>query len=190
MTFWQSHVHVGQLCTEILVGGAWVVYNGDMWGKVGNMLVSPSPSHPTMFIGEYTHNLDDKGRLAVPKKFRSALEHGAVVTRGLDSCLFLYTKEEWTKLAEKLANLPFSQANTRAFARLMLAGAMDVALDAQGRVILPEYLRDFAGLKKTIIVAGLYNRLELWDEEKWKEYTKKAEDTSGEIAEQMSSLGI
>jgi len=143
-----------------------------------------------MFIGEYAHNLDDKGRIAVPKKFRTDLNKGAVVTRGLDNCLFLYTKKEWTKLAEKLANLPFAQSNTRAFARLMLAGAMDVEIDAQGRIILPEYLREYAGLNKEIIVAGLYNRLELWDSVKWSEYKKKTELESNQIAEQMSALGV
>lgn len=143
-----------------------------------------------MFIGEYSHNLDEKGRLAIPKKFRADLSQGAVVTRGLDSCLFLYTKSEWGKLAEKLAQLPFSQANTRAFARLMLAGAMDVEVDTQGRIMLPEYLRTFAGLKKSIIVAGLYNRLELWDEEKWKNYTASSESESAAIAEQMGNLGV
>jgi len=143
-----------------------------------------------MFIGEYSHNLDDKGRMAVPKKFRPDLVKGAVVTRGLDNCLFLYTHDEWSKLAEKLANLPFAQANTRAFARLMLAGAMDVSLDKQGRIILPEYLRTFAGLSKNIVVAGLYNRLELWDQKKWDEYKKKTEGESNEIAEQMAELGV
>jgi len=143
-----------------------------------------------MFIGEYTHNLDEKGRLAVPKKFRSVLSKGAVVTRGLDDCLFLYTKAEWKKLADKLASLPFAQANTRAFARLMLAGAMDVSVDKQGRIVLPEYLRSFAGLKKNTIVAGLYNRLEIWDQQKWSTYTKRTEKQSGQIAEQMSELGI
>lgn len=143
-----------------------------------------------MFIGEYSHSIDDKGRLAVPKKFRAVLEKGAVVTRGLDTCLFLYTKDEWKKLADKLANLPFSQANTRAFARLMLAGAMDVELDKQGRIILPEYLRQFAGLKKEIVVAGLYSRLELWDREKWAAYSLKAEANSNDIAEQMGELGV
>lgn len=144
----------------------------------------------TMFIGEYSHNLDDKGRLAVPKKFRADLSKGAVVTRGLDNCLFLYTKKEWQVLAEKLANLPFAQANTRAFARLMLAGAMDVHVDKQGRVILPEYLRTFADLKKNVVVAGLYNRLELWDQKKWEEYTNQSEKESSKIAEQMSELGV
>lgn len=143
-----------------------------------------------MFIGEYAHNLDDKGRLAVPKKFRSVLAKGAVVTRGLDDCLFLYTKAEWQKLAEKLAGLPFAQANTRAFARLMLAGAMDVDVDNQGRIVLPEYLRRFAKLTKEVIVAGLYNRLELWDKNAWAAYTKRSEKESAKIAEQMSELGV
>lgn len=143
-----------------------------------------------MFIGEYSHNLDEKGRLAVPKKFRSDLSKGAVVTRGLDNCLFLYTKIEWKKLADKLATLPFSQSKARAFSRLMLAGAMDVNVDKQGRIMLPEYLRISAGLKKNIIVAGLYNRLELWDQKNWEEYKTKSEKESGEIAEGMFELGI
>jgi MraZ protein len=143
-----------------------------------------------MFIGEYLHSLDEKGRLSIPKKFRSDLATGAVVTRGLDKCLFLYTKAEWQKLAETLANLPFAQANSRAFARLMLAGAMDVEVDKQGRIILPEYLRTFGGLTKNVVVAGLYNRLELWDEKMWTEYKAKTESESEAIAEQMGALGI
>ena len=143
-----------------------------------------------MFIGEYSHNLDEKGRLAVPKKFRTVLSKGAVVTRGIDNCLFLYTKAEWQKLAEKLANLPFAQANTRAFARLMLAGAMDVEVDTQGRIMLPEYLRAYAGVKKEVIVAGLYNRLELWDKDAWAAYTKNNEKESVQIAEHMADLGV
>ncbi len=159
-------------------------------GKSGEWVKCLSTQSKSMFIGEYSHNLDEKGRLAVPKKFRQVLSKGAVVTRGLDNCLFLYTKQEWQKLAEKLANLPFAQANTRAFARLMLAGAMDVDVDGQGRVVVPEYLRSFAGLKKEIVVAGLYNRLELWDKDAWADYTKKNEKESGKIAEQMSELGV
>ncbi|MFA5211081.1 MAG: division/cell wall cluster transcriptional repressor MraZ [Patescibacteria group bacterium] len=143
-----------------------------------------------MFIGEYNHNLDDKSRLAIPKKFRNDLLNGAVITRGLDNCLFVYTKIEWEKLAEKLATLPFSQANSRAFARLMLAGAMDVVLDKQGRVVLPDYLRSFSGIKKNVIIAGLYNRLEIWDEQSWIEYKKQTESSSNEIAEKMFDLGI
>lgn len=143
-----------------------------------------------MFIGEYKHNLDEKGRLAIPSKFRLNLKKGAIVTRGIDNCLFLYTQQEWDKLAEKLSALPVSQLKARAFARLMLAGAMDVKLDNQGRIILPEYLRSFAGMKKQVIVAGLYNRLELWDEFLWEKYKKQNEKNSAEIAEQMGELGI
>ncbi len=143
-----------------------------------------------MFIGEYVHNLDEKGRLALPAKFRGDLKSGAVVTRGLDNCLFLYTKKEWEKFAGKLAALPFSQSNSRAFARLMLAGAMDVDIDKQGRVVLPEYLREFACLGKTTVIAGLYSRLEIWNEEKWKAYKKQTESESGVIAERMAELGI
>ena len=143
-----------------------------------------------MFIGEYSHNLDEKGRLAIPKKFRKELAKGAVITRGLDDCLFLYTNKEWGILAKKLANLPFSQANVRAFARLMLAGAMECSLDKQGRFVIPEYLRNYAGFKKEIVVAGLYNRLELWHAAAWKRYTKQTESTKNDIAEQLGELGI
>lgn len=143
-----------------------------------------------MFIGEYSHNLDDKGRLAIPSKFRNSLKKGAVVTRGLDNCLFLYTRNEWSVLAEKLAALPISQSKARAFARLMLAGAMDVEIDKQGRIILPEYLRVFAQMKKTVVIAGLYSRLEIWDQELWEKYKRQTEAESGNIAEQMADLGV
>lgn len=143
-----------------------------------------------MFIGEYTHTIDDKNRLAVPVKFRAALSGGAVVTRGLDNCLFLYTRDEWQKLAEKFANLPLAQANTRAFTRLMLAGAMDVELDKQGRILVPDYLKSFASLTKNVVVAGLYSRLELWDESKWTAYKQQTEANSSEIAEKLGELGV
>jgi MraZ protein len=143
-----------------------------------------------MFIGEYHHNIDPKGRLAVPAKFRNELATGAVVTKGLDDCLFLYTKEEWEKLAEKLAQLPISKSNTRAFSRLMLAGAMDVEIDKQGRIMLPEYLRKYGNLKKQVVVAGLYNRLEIWDEARWDAYKQGTEKTSGDIAEALGELGV
>jgi len=143
-----------------------------------------------MFIGEYKHSIDEKGRLAIPTKFRKDLSKGAVVTRGLDTSLFLFPKEEWGKLAEKLASLPLGQSNSRAFARLMLAGAMDVSLDKQGRVVLPEYLRQYASLNKTTIIAGLYNRLEIWDEEKWETYKKKVEEDADAVAEKLGEIGI
>ncbi len=143
-----------------------------------------------MFIGEYQHSLDDKGRLAIPVKFRADFKQGAVVTRGLDNCLFVYTKSAWQELAFKLSKLSISHAKTRAFARLMLAGAMDVEIDNQGRILLPDYLRIFASIKRSIVVAGLYDRVELWDANRWASYKKTTEKASNEIAETMGELGV
>lgn len=139
-----------------------------------------------MFIGEYSHTIDNKGRMAVPAKFRQNLKKGAIVTRGLDNCLFIYTQSEWEKLVEKLSSLPLSQEKSRAFSRLMLAGAMDVAIDSQGRILIPEYLRKFANLKKDAIIAGLYNRLEIWDSSQWQTYKQKTEKQSTKIAEELT----
>ncbi|MBI2410823.1 MAG: division/cell wall cluster transcriptional repressor MraZ [Candidatus Kerfeldbacteria bacterium] len=143
-----------------------------------------------MFIGEYQHSIDEKGRLAIPVKFRAKLSGGAVVTRGLDRCLFLYPMDAWNALAEKLVKLPISQSKSRAFSRLMLAGAMDVTLDRQGRIILPEYLREYADTNKKVVVAGLYDRLEIWDEAAWKKYKTATEQESNEIAETLGELGV
>ena len=143
-----------------------------------------------MFIGEYSHTIDEKNRLAIPSKFRNELTNGAVVTRGLDDCLFLYTKKSWNELAEKLAKLPISQAGSRAFSRLMLAGAMDVTLDKQGRINLPDYLKKYGSLKKKVVVTGLYNRLEIWDNDTWEKYKSGTEKNSGDIAEALGELGV
>lgn len=143
-----------------------------------------------MFIGEYQASIDDKGRVSIPVKFRSSLKSKVVVTRGLDNSLFLYTVDEWKKLAAKLASLPISTANTRAFSRLMLAGAMDCEIDKQGRIILPAYLKTFAKISKKVILAGLYNRIEIWSEELWESYKKQTEKESNAIAEQLGSLGV
>ena len=144
----------------------------------------------TMLLGEYRHNLDVKGRMAIPAKFRDQLKAGAIITRGLDNCLFIFSATEWEVLAQKLVALPLAQANSRAFSRLMLAGAMDVELDGQGRILIPDYLRNYAGIKKQAVVAGLYNRIEVWDTETWERYKQKTESASEEIAEKLGELGI
>lgn len=143
-----------------------------------------------MLLGEYKHNLDIKGRVAVPAKFREKLVGGAIITRGLDNCLFVFGSKEWESLAQKLVNLPLAQANSRAFSRLMLAGAMDVELDNQGRILIPDYLRKYADLKKQVVVAGLYSRVEIWDQDNWDKYKQKTENSSEEIAEKLGELGI
>lgn len=143
-----------------------------------------------MFIGEFNHSLDIKGRIALPKKFRSDLEKGLVITKGLDNCLWIYSMEEWVNLAKKLVNLPISQSDTRAFSRMMLAGAMDVNLDSQGRIVIPEYLRTYANINKKVIIAGLYDRLELWDQDKWNDYKSNTESKVDQLAERLGELGI
>ncbi|MFA6354248.1 MAG: division/cell wall cluster transcriptional repressor MraZ [Candidatus Paceibacterota bacterium] len=143
-----------------------------------------------MFLGEYKHNLDTKGRMAIPVKFRDKLIAGAIITRGLDNCLFVFGNKDWEILAQKLIALPLAQANSRAFTRLMLAGAMDVEVDNQGRILIPDYLRKYADLKKQVVVAGLYNRMEIWDAENWERYKQKTEGASEEIAEKLGELGI
>ena len=160
--------------------GEWciIITSGEKWIKVG---ITKS----VMFIGEYQHSIDGKGRMAVPAKFRQVLKKGAIVTRGLDSCLFVYTATEWQKLVDRLTDLPLSQSKSRAFSRFLLAGAIDVSVDAQGRILIPEYLRKFAGLKKDTTIAGLYNRLEVWDTSVWEKYQLATEKSSVKIAEDL-----
>lgn len=143
-----------------------------------------------MFIGEYAYSIDEKKRLAIPTKFRQVLGRKAVITRGLDQCLFLYPVKEWGGLAKKLARLPLSQADARGFARLMLTGAMEVNLDALGRILIPDYLKTYAFLEKKVVIAGVYNRVEIWDEVKWQQYKKKTETAVGDIAERLKELGV
>ena len=141
-----------------------------------------------MFIGEYNHTIDEKGRVAIPAKFRQLLRGGAVVTRGLDNCLVIYPKKEWAILAHKISSLPFNKANDRSLARFILAGAMDIEFDAQGRATVPEYLRTFAKLTKKAVVAGLYNRLEIWNDTAWEKLKNETEKQSNQIAEALGEI--
>lgn len=143
-----------------------------------------------MFIGEYQHSIDPKKRLALPSKFRGELGARVVVTRGLDRSLFVYPMKVWEELAGKLGSLPVGETGTRSFIRLMLAGATDVELDAQGRVLIPEYLKKEAGLAKEVTVVGLYNRLEIWDTKEWEKYKHQAEKNTEKIANELGKLGI
>ena len=143
-----------------------------------------------MFIGEYQHNVDLKKRLALPSRFRKELGSKVVVTRGLDKCLFVYPLKVWKEIAEKLGTFPMGESATRSFVRIMLSGAVDVDLDSQGRILLPDYLKEYAGVEKNVTIAGVFNRLEIWDENKWAEYRSKAEENTDQIAEQLGKLGI
>lgn len=143
-----------------------------------------------MFLGEYRHSIDAKKRLSIPAKFRRDLAGSIVLTRGLDRSLFLYPREEWSRIAEKLSALPAGHANTRGFVRLLLAGAQEISLDALGRILIPEYLRRFAGIQEQVVITGVYNRLEIWDERVWNVYQQTMEQNTDELAEKLGELGV
>ncbi len=142
-----------------------------------------------MLIGEYIHNLDDKKRLSVPAKFRRELGDGAVLTRGLDGCLWLFPSRQWAVLAGKIAALPMAQADSRSFSRLLLSGASEVEFDGLGRILIPEYLKQYGGLKRQVVFAGVHTRVELWDADAWTAYKKKLEKQSDTIAQKLGDLG-
>lgn len=143
-----------------------------------------------MFMGEYQHTIDAKGRLIVPSKFRDLLGEHFVVTKGLDSCLFIYPPAEWSAFEEKLKQLPLTSSDARKFVRFFFSGALECDLDNQGRIILPPNLRAYAGLKKEIISIGVNNRVEIWDREKWKDYNEEENFISQELAIKMENIGI
>jgi MraZ protein len=143
-----------------------------------------------MLIGQYEHTIDAKKRLALPAKFRGELGDKVIVTKGVENCLIVYTEKEFLVMSEKLSNLTISQPEARAFTRTMLAGAMEITLDKLGRILVPDYLKKYAGLDKNVIVCGLSNRLEIWDAENWSAWTKEAEKGVSEIVSKLGGLGI
>ena len=143
-----------------------------------------------MLIGEYKHNLDPKKRLSIPSKFRKELGEDAVLTRGLDNCLFVFPSQSWKPFAEMLAGLSMAKKDTRSFSRLFLSGAVEVEFDSLGRIFIPDVLKEYAQLNKSVVVACLFNRLEIWDETRWNKYKGDLEKNSDSIAEKLGELGI
>ncbi|MBU9738714.1 division/cell wall cluster transcriptional repressor MraZ [Diplocloster agilis] len=141
-----------------------------------------------MFMGEYNHSIDPKGRLIIPSKFREILGDEFVVTKGLDGCLFVFPNDEWQAFEEKLRALPMANKNARKFSRFFMAGATTCELDKQGRILLPSTLREFADLEKDVVLAGLLNRIEIWSKARWNE--NNTYDDMDDIAEQMMDLGL
>lgn len=138
-----------------------------------------------MFMGEFEHSLDTKGRLTVPAKFRDELGDSFVVTRGLDKCLFVYSREEWQILEAKLKSLPMTRSDARSFVRFFFSGASECELDKQGRILLPQKLRDYAQLEKDCTLLGVSNRVEIWDSTIWTNYANDAETSFADIAENL-----
>jgi mraZ protein len=141
-----------------------------------------------MFMGEYSHTIDTKGRLIVPSKFREQLGNEFVVTKGLDGCLFVYPNEEWKNIEEKFRNIPLTTKDARKFSRFFFAGAASCEVDKQGRILLPQVLREFADLSKDVVLVGVLSRIEIWSKERWQD-TNSYEDMD-EVAEHMAELGL
>jgi len=143
-----------------------------------------------VFMGEYLHTIDNKGRLIFPAKFRDELGELFIATKGLDNCLFVYTRSEWAILEEKLKKLPLAKPEARAFIRFFFSGAAELECDKQGRVLLPTNLREHARLDKDVVVIGVSTRIEVWNKDAWDEYNQKVSPTVAEIAENLADLGI
>jgi MraZ protein len=143
-----------------------------------------------MFMGEYQHNIDEKGRMIIPSKFREELGAEFILTRGLDQCVFGYPLSEWKVIEEKLKSLPFTKKDARAFTRFFFSGAAECQLDKQGRVNIASPLRDYAKLEKDCVVIGVSNRIEIWSKSIWEEYFSKSEDSFGEIAESLMDFDL
>ena len=144
-----------------------------------------------MLIGEYTHIIDNKNRISLPSKFRSSMGKKIVVTPGLDKCLFAFTTAEWQRIAAKLSeNASMLSADMRSFTRYMFGGASEVSVDNIGRILVPDFLKDRANLKTKVVVIGVQNRLEIWNEKSWTDYKKQVEKQADSLAEKLSGLGI
>ncbi len=142
-----------------------------------------------MLIGEYIHAVDDKSRIALPSKFRKEIGKKVIITRGLDNCLFLYSQTEWKKLSQQVGERGLSQSDKRGLNRFLFAGAQEVEVDQNGRILLPEFLRTFAGIKRNAVFAGVYDRVEIWNEQRWKQYKRKIEQQADVLAEQLGQAG-
>ena len=142
-----------------------------------------------MFIGEYEHSLDDKKRVSLPKPLRASLGKKVVMTRGLDNCLFVYSRSAWEKVAAKLQDLSFAQADTRGFNRFILSGAAEVEVDGAGRILIPDHQKDFAGLKRNVVFAGVSDRVEIWDAARWTTYKTRIEKQADALAEKLGEIG-
>lgn len=143
-----------------------------------------------MFIGEYSHTLDPKKRLALPVRFRKELGNKVVITRGLDRCLFMYPLSSWEEISKKLRALPIGGVDTRGLSRFMLSGAVEVEVDGAGRILIPDFQKRFASLGNKVVLAGVSDRIELWNEKAWSAYTKRIEKDADRMAQKLGDLGV
>lgn len=157
-----------------------MAYNSILVGESGEF----------MLIGEYTHTFDTKNRVALPAKFRKEFGKKVIVTKGLDRCLFIYTHKAWEKIVARMSDLSIGQAGTRGFNRFMLSGAVEVEPDSQGRILIPDFLKGFANLGGKVVLAGVNDRVEVWNESEWETYKSNIEQNADQLAEKLGEIGI
>jgi len=160
------------------------------WDIISSSGMKWDPTKNKMLIGEYLHTLDAKKRLSLPAKFRKEVGKKVVVTRGLDSCLFMFPQNTWKEIATKLANLPMGQADTRGIARFILAGAVETDVDTAGRILIPDFLKEFADLRSRVVLAGVSDRIEIWNDKTWEEYKRRIEKGADQMAQTLGDLGV
>ncbi len=143
-----------------------------------------------MFIGEYRHTVDDKNRILLPAKFKKELGKKVVVTRGLDNCLFLFPHKTWEEISKEMSKLGLMQTDSRGFTRFMFSGASEIDVDSMGRILIPDYLREFGGIKNLAVFAGVHDRIEIWQDKRWDTYKKRIESQADMMAEKLGTVGI
>ncbi len=143
-----------------------------------------------MLIGEYLHKLDPKKRVAIPAKLRKEMGSKVVITRGLDNCLFVYPVKQWQVVMHKLMSLPMGQSDTRSFSRFMLSGAVETEVDSMGRILVPDFLKEFAGFKLQVVLTGVNDRLEIWDQKRWHDYKSRVNKQADALAEKLGEIGV
>ena len=148
-----------------------------------------SNANTSLLIGEYEHTLDEKKRISLPKTFRAALGKRVVMTRGLDNCLFVYSRTAWDTVAKKLQSLSFVNADTRGFNRFMLSGAAEVDVDGVGRILIPDHQKEFAGLQKRVVFTGVSDRVEIWNADRWRAYKHRIDKDAERMAKKLGEIG-
>lgn len=143
-----------------------------------------------MLIGEFTHTLDSKKRIALPAKFRKELGKKVVLTRGLDNCIFVYPITQWKEISEKLSHMSIGQSDSRGFNRFLLSGAIETDVDSAGRILIPDFLKSFAQLNQKVVLTGVATRVEIWNESHWRDYTKRIEKQADKLAEKLGDIGM
>jgi MraZ protein len=182
-----TRVKVDNSTRRVEAGGIQFHASGRKWDKTN---LTTDKTQSTMFIGEYTHTVDEKKRISLPSKFKKELGIKVVVSRGLDNCLFLFPYKTWLQISEEMSQTDMKAGDARGFSRFLFSGAVEVDVDSMGRILVPDFLREFGDIKSTVVFTGVHNRVEIWNEKRWDTYRKRMELEGEAMAEKLASVGI